>query len=64
MATFDIIWLPWKDAKPLYQKISKENNIKNRTDWRAYLKKHKLPKGLPSYPNDIYTKDRVRKMMK
>lgn len=57
-------WLSWIDAKPLYQKIVKENNIKNLKEWTEYLKTHKLPKGLTPYPNQVYTKERVGKMMK
>jgi len=57
-------WLPWPQAKLLYRKIGKENNLKNLADWNRYIKKHKLPKGLPSYPADIYTKERVWRSMK
>jgi hypothetical protein len=57
-------WLPWKIANPIYKKISKENNLKSFEDWKKYIKKHKLPKGLPPYPADIYTEERVRKMMR
>jgi len=57
-------WLPWRKAKPLYQKIVKENKILNQTEWIEYIKTHKLPNGLPPYPNDIYAEERVRKMMK
>jgi hypothetical protein len=57
-------WLPWSDAKSLYRKIAKENNLKNLEDWKKYVKTHKLPKGLPPHPADIYTKERIRKMMK
>jgi len=57
-------WLSWKEAKPLYRKIAKEKGISNKTEWLEYLKTHKLPKGLPTYPNDVYTKEHARKMMK
>jgi len=54
-------FLPWEDAKKLYQKIAKENNISTFSAWLKYVKTHKLPKGLPPYPVDIYTEKRVRK---
>ncbi|MDH3764847.1 MAG: hypothetical protein OER82_03450 [Nitrosopumilus sp.] len=57
-------WLSWKNAKPLYQKISKENNISTYSAWMNFVKTYKLPKGLPPYPADIYTKERVRKTIK
>jgi len=57
------MWLPWKDAKPLYRKIAKENNITSQTQWAKFVKTHKLPKGLPPYPEDIYTKERFRKQI-
>jgi hypothetical protein len=57
-------WLPWKEAKQLYQKIVKENNLTTKKQWQQYIKTHKLPKGLPPYPADIYTEERVRKMMR
>jgi len=56
-------WLPWPQAKLLYRKIGKENNLKNSEDWKKYIKTHKLPKGLPSTPSRIYTKERVWKRM-
>jgi len=58
------MWLNWKEAKKLYQKIVKENGIKNGTEWHTYIKTHKLPKDLPRYPAEIYTKARVRTLMK
>ena len=57
-------WLPWKEAKSLYQKIKKENNLKKPEDWKTYVKTHKLPKGLPVFPNRVYTEERAKKMMK
>jgi len=57
-------WLSWKEAKPLYQKIAKENGIKNRKEWEKFVKTHKLPAGLPPHPNQIYTKERVRKLIR
>jgi len=57
-------WISWADAKPLYQKIAKDNKIKNRTEWVTYVKTHELPKGLPKYPDDVYSKDRILKELK
>lgn len=51
--------LPWSEAKLLYQKITKENNIQNESDWIKYIKTHDLPKGLPKYPRDVYTKSKI-----
>ena len=56
--------LPWKIAKPLYQKIKIENNLKNLEDWKKYIKKHKLPKGLPKDPTRTYSKQVVMKKKK
>ena len=55
-------WLPWKEAKPLYQKIRMENKISNYTAWLKYVKTHKLPKGLPPYPDGVYTIKRAEKL--
>jgi len=57
-------WLPWKDAKLLYRKIAKENNISTSKAWEKFVKTNILPKGLPPYPTDIYTEKRIRKTMK
>lgn len=57
-------WLSWSEAKTLYRKIKIENNLKNLEDWENYVKTHKLPKGLSAYPRDVYTKERVEKMLK
>jgi hypothetical protein len=56
-------WLSWPEAKILYRKIAKENNLKNLADWKKYCKTHKLPKELPPTPVNIYTKERVWKKM-
>lgn len=58
------LWLPWNEAKPLYQKIAKENDLHNKKDWLNYVKTSKLPKGLPAYPQDIYTEKRIKKTVK
>ncbi|MDH3203338.1 MAG: hypothetical protein OEL81_01505 [Nitrosopumilus sp.] len=57
-------WLTWKEAKTLYQKIAKENNITTTNQWNEYVKKHKLPNGLPPYPTDIYTKERIQSKLR
>ena len=57
-------WLPWKEAKLLYQKIAKENNITTKKQWQHYIKTHKLPKGLSAYPEKTYTEKRSRKIVK
>jgi len=64
IATTKKEFLPWKEAKSLYQKIAKENKITTRKQWEKYIKTHKLPKNLPPFPIKIYTKEKVRKMMK
>jgi len=56
------MWLPWREAKSLYQKIVKENKIKNERHWLKYIKTHELPKGLPPYPKDVYTEKRAIKL--
>jgi len=57
-------WLSWKEAKLLYQKIAKGNNITTKKQWQQYIKTHKLPKGLSAYPEKVYTEKRFRKTMK
>jgi hypothetical protein len=52
-------WLPWKIAKLEYQKIAKENNLKNKDDWLSYLKNHNLPENLPRYPESAYSKEKI-----
>jgi len=66
LSTIDISqnWLPWKEAKILYQKIAKENNLTTKKQWQQYIKTHKLPKGLTAYPEKTYTEKRSRKIMK
>jgi len=57
-------YLPWNEAKLLYQKIVKENGITTTKEWIEYVKMHKLPNGLPSYPSDIYSKERIQSKFK
>jgi len=55
-------WMPWKEAKPIYQKIAKENGIKTNIAWFKFVKTAKLPKYLPPYPRDVYTLNRAKKL--
>jgi len=52
-------WLPWKEAKLLYQKYRIENKISNKRDWEKFIKKNKLPKELPIRPWEVYTESRI-----
>ena len=60
----DEIWLPFKEAQKEYRKLAKKHGIKGLSDWRRFLKTHKLPANLPRTPEKIYTKERVWRKMK
>jgi len=53
-------WLPLKDAKKLYQKIAKENNINSPKEWKDYVKTHDLPQNLPKSPELIYSEFKIK----
>ena len=59
---------PWKEAKPIYRRLAKEYGLKNREDWRKFVKSHKklLEKlRIPANPQNVYTKEReLKRMMK
>jgi hypothetical protein len=60
-------YLPWKEAKPIYQKLAKKHGLKNGNDWRKFARTHqKLLRdlGIPSRPSRSYSKERVLKKMK
>jgi len=57
-------WLPYKEAKIEYQKIAKKYELKRLKDWRNFINSHELPKGLPKYPWEIYTEERVLRKLK
>ncbi len=63
IATFNRKYLPFNEAKLVYQKLAKENGLKNTTDWRHFIKSHKLPKDIPANPWQVYTKEKVFKRM-
>jgi len=56
--------LSWPKAKKLYQKLSKENNITTWDEWVHFIKNNTLPKGLPKYPRDAYTKSKIQMKIK
>jgi len=64
IAPQNIEYLPWKEAKPIYQKLAEENNIKKHEDWKNYCKTHKLPKGIPATPWQVYTEAKIFRRMK
>ena len=45
-------WQKYEDAK----KIVKSLKIKGYNDWRDFVKSNKIPKGIPMYPNRVYSK--------
>ena len=47
-------WTSWEDAKKIYRKIAKDNNIKSQKDWKEYVVNHNLPKNLPKSPERVY----------
>jgi len=55
-------YMPWKDAKIIYQKLAKENNLKTKNDWYNFIKTATLPDNLPPYPDRVYTKARAKKL--
>jgi hypothetical protein len=60
-------YLPWAEAKKEYQKLAKQYNITNFTQWRTFFPKHKKlleQLHLPESPWLIYTKQRVWRNMK
>lgn len=60
-------YLLWKDAKPIYQKLKQEHDLKTPGDWEKFSKYNKklLEKlNLPRFPDRIYTEERTRKMAK
>ena len=63
----DETYLPWPEAKIEYQKLGKQYDLRNFSDWEKFAKKNKklLKKlSLPQLPWNIYTKERVWKKMK
>ena len=62
----DESYLPWHEAKKEYQKLGKQYDLKNFSDWEKFAKKNKklLKKlSLPQLPWNIYTKERAWKKM-
>jgi len=64
VATKERKYMSWKEAKPLYAKISKVSNLQNQSDWKKYTKTHKLPKGLPPDPWQVYTQKNILRRTK
>jgi len=54
----------FSDAKKYYQKIAKENKLKNKTEWERFLKSNKLPSDIPRSPWLVYSKENVLRRMK
>ena len=54
-------YLPWKEAKPIYRRLARENDLIGRSDCNSFVKKNKknvsqsstmAPDKLPSQNND------------
>lgn len=54
-------FLSWPEAKIAYQKIVSDNNIKNQTELKEFLKNNPLPDNLPSNPSVVYSKENILK---
>jgi hypothetical protein len=61
-------YLPWKEAKPIYQRLAKEYNLSGRRyEWFKFARKHKKLLSelkIPATPSEVYTKERVWRKMK
>jgi len=67
IANQDKKYLPWKEAKLLYQKFAQKYGLKNNDDWEKFQKTHKklLEKfNLPPKPRRVYSKDRIQKRLR
>jgi len=64
IAPFNLEYLPFKEAKVIYQNLAKKYGIKNTTDWRKFLKNHKLPDGIAARPSVVYSQENVFRRMK
>tara|TARA_Y100001936_G_scaffold78074_1_gene76479 strand:- start:2837 stop:4267 length:1431 start_codon:yes stop_codon:yes gene_type:complete len=55
-------YLPWKEAKLIYQRLAKEYNLSGRIDeWYKFARKHKkllYELKIPATPSEVYTKER------
>jgi len=47
-------WLTYEQAKQWVREVSKTHDISSDTKWRAFLRKHKKPKNIPSSPRAVY----------
>ena len=59
-------FLPWHEAKKIYQKLAKQYGIKNLADWTRFTKTHQkllVDLKIPAHPQ-IYTKERVWRNIK
>ena len=66
-STHEKEWPPWKEAKPMYQKLARKYKIKNMTDWRRFTKTHNeelLKLNLSPAPWYVYSKESVWRRMK
>lgn len=60
-------YLPWKDAKPIYRKLSKEYEISGWGEWVQFARTHKKLLNdlrIPATPWSAYTKEREWKRRK
>ncbi len=55
---------PWKEVKPIFQKLARDHNIKNKSDWENLIKKIELPPGIPKYPWTVYSKENVSRKIR
>jgi len=53
-------YLPFKEAREQVRLLAKKYNLKNWNDYQNAVKKGLIPKNIPSYPNHIYSKNRVK----
>ena len=54
-------YLPFKEARKQVRILAKQYNIKNRVDWENAVKNGLIPDNIPSFPNAVYSKKRMRK---
>jgi len=54
----------FKDAKLFFRKLAKEYGIKNKKDWKNFVKNHELPDDIPALPWQVYSKQSILRRIK
>jgi len=55
------VYMPFPECREKARMLAMKHNIKSEKDWHNYCAENKLPSGMPTAPNKVYSHQNIQK---